>query len=93
MQFYLFLPLFVILFMKKRLVFRILYSFMIAGGAAIIFTIWYVFELNAGILSLEDFFLFTIDIQKPFTKILAAGFGLMLVDFHIYFKQAQKTNF
>jgi len=79
--------------MKKRLAFRVVYSLMIVGGAGIVFTIWYVFKLNAGILSLEDFLLFTVDIQKPFTKILAAGFGLMLVDFHIYFRQAQKQNF
>lgn len=73
--------------MKRKQTFRIAYTFLILAGAAINFTIWYVFELNAGILALEDYYLFTIDVQKPFTKILAAGFALMIVDFHLHFRE------
>ena len=62
MQFYLFMPLFVIMYMRNKALFRAIYSLMMLGGAGIIFTIWYVFELNAGILSLEDYYLFTVDV-------------------------------
>jgi len=58
------------------------------GGTGIIFALWYTWKLNAGILALENYYLYTIDVQKPFTKILAFGFGLMLVDFHLHFRES-----
>ena len=62
MQFFLFVPLIVIIYMKNIRIFRVLYSLLILGGAGIVFGIWYTWKLNAGILALEDYYMFTIDI-------------------------------
>lgn len=66
---------------------------MCLGGIGILVLIWTTYKFNASILALEDYHLFSADINKPYTKMLAISFALMFIDFYITYQKAKKEDF
>lgn len=58
---------------------------MCLGGIAILAYLWMTYKFNVSVLAIEDYYLYTADMWKPYTKMLAFSAGLMFVDFYIYF--------
>jgi hypothetical protein len=92
MQLFLLIPLAVIVYMKKRWVYRLASVITLLGGTVIVYAIWYSRRLNVAVLSFEDYYLFSDDLRKPYTKFIAFGFGMIFVDFYIWFDETYREK-
>lgn len=58
---------------------------MFFAGIGILVLIWTTYDFNASILALEDYHIYSADINKPYTKMLAISLALMFIDFYIHY--------
>ena len=68
---YLFFPLWIIIYRRSKIAFYCLNSFFLIFGIFLAGFISYQYDLKVGILSLEDYYLYAYEFNKPYMKFVA----------------------
>jgi hypothetical protein len=92
LQLYFFLPLIVIVYRKNKIIFHILMAFVAAVGAAVLFYIFWHHNLSVGALTLENFYLYSINFNKPWTKFPSYSLGCWMGAFYLNVLEYRKTK-
>jgi hypothetical protein len=79
---YTMLPLWVIIYKRSKLAFYIGATLLCVAGVIIIGVICYIHNLRVGILTFEDYYLYSYQFNKPYTKLVAISTGMLTAAFY-----------
>jgi hypothetical protein len=82
-QLFFFIPPIVLLYRMNKMVFHIFVAALAIGGAIGLFFIFWNNNLSAGALTLENFYLFSLNFNKPWTKFPSVALGFWMAVFYI----------
>ena len=76
MLLYILFPLWIIIYRRSKIAFYCLNTFFLVFGIFIAGFIAYQYDLKVGILSLEDYYLYAYEFNKPYMKFVALSCGM-----------------
>lgn len=85
-------PLWIIIYRFNKIAFYILNSFILVGGIFIVGFITYQYDLTVGILTLEDYYLYAYQFNKPYTKFVGVSLGMFLAIFYMRLLKYREAN-
>ena len=91
-QYYLFLPLIVIIFKRKHIVFQTLMFIFLIGGSILDYYVFYMSKLSVGVLTLENYYLFSQNFNKTYTKFPVIALGCWMGQFYLNVLEYRKCG-
>ncbi len=85
------IPAMVILYYKRHRIFIALSWAMFIGGMALIFGIWYHYNLKVAVTTLEDFYMFSKIFRPPWTKLMAFGLAMVCGSFYAWYDERYRN--
>ena len=76
-------PLWIIIYKSNKNVFYIVNLILLFGGMITIGIVSYINNLKVGIISFEDYYLFSYEFNKPYTKTISMSLGMFMALFYM----------
>ena len=92
LQLYFFIPLIVVICKLNKIVFHILMSLILVGGMIGLFFIFWNKKLSVGVLTLENYYLYSENFNKAYTKFPSFALGIWFAYFYLQIEQYRKSK-
>lgn len=85
-------PLWVIIYKLNKYIFYVVNSLLLVGGMLTVAAIAYKYDLKVGIISFEDYYLFSYEFNKPYTKTVTMAMGMFTALFYMRVLEYRKAS-
>ena len=92
LQLYLLLPVWVMVYRFNKIAFHLLMTLILIGGWVILFVIFYENKLSVGVLTLENYYLYSYNFNKPYTKFPSVALGCWFGSFYLRLLEYKKIE-
>mmetsp|Transcript_40924 Transcript_40924/g.46998 ORF Transcript_40924/g.46998 Transcript_40924/m.46998 type:complete len:700 (-) Transcript_40924:62-2161(-) len=92
LQLYLLLPVWVLVYKMNKLAFHALMTVLSIGGAILLFFVFYNNKLSVGVLTLENYYLYAYNFNKPYGKLPSVALGCWIAVFYINLLEYRKLT-
>ena len=76
-------PLWIIIYKRNKMIFYIINTILLFGGMIVISIVSWVNDLKVGIISFEDYYLYSYEFNKPYTKTATMALGMFMALFYM----------